>query len=47
MLITRRIKKPRSEESFDPAVVAAVEAKLRALGVDSADDVPSSDPKDR
>lgn len=43
------IKKPRSEESFDPAVVAAVEAKLRALGVgvDSADDAPSSGPEYR
>jgi hypothetical protein len=39
------IKKPRSEESFDPAVVAAVEAKLRALGVDSTDDAPSSEPE--
>ncbi len=32
------VKKPRREESFDPAVVAAVEAKLRALGV--GDDEP-------
>ncbi|KAL1656017.1 hypothetical protein SLS61_001581 [Didymella pomorum] len=38
----RRIK-PRREESFDPAVVAAVEAKLRALGVDS--DPPTSEPE--
>ncbi|KAF3003419.1 hypothetical protein E8E13_000856 [Curvularia kusanoi] len=37
------VSKPRSQESFDPAVVAAVEAKLRALGVD--DDSPSSDPE--
>ena len=47
MLIIHRIKKPRSEESFDPAVVAAVEAKLRALGVDSTDDAPSSEPEHR
>jgi hypothetical protein len=37
------VKKPRQEESFDPAVVAAVEAKLRALGVD--DDPPTSEPE--
>ncbi|KAF1924258.1 uncharacterized protein M421DRAFT_424898 [Didymella exigua CBS 183.55] len=37
------IKKLRQEESFDPAVVAAVEAKLRALGVDS--DPPTSEPE--
>ncbi|KAF3043077.1 hypothetical protein E8E11_003680 [Didymella keratinophila] len=37
------VKKPRQEESFDPAVVAAVEAKLRALGVDS--DPPTSEPE--
>ncbi|KAF3033320.1 hypothetical protein E8E12_002967 [Didymella heteroderae] len=36
-------KKRSQEESFDPAVVAAVEAKLRALGVDS--DPPTSEPE--
>ncbi|KAH6614308.1 hypothetical protein C7974DRAFT_74068 [Boeremia exigua] len=35
------VKKFRQEETFDPAVVAAVEAKLRALGVD--DDHLTSD----
>ncbi|KAF1362858.1 hypothetical protein EJ07DRAFT_105710 [Lizonia empirigonia] len=37
------VKKPRQDETFDPAVVAAVEAKLRALGVD--DDPPTSEPE--
>ncbi|XPS76635.1 hypothetical protein M3J09_008683 [Ascochyta lentis] len=37
------VKKPRQEETFDPAVVAAVEAKLRAMGVD--DDPPTSEPE--
>lgn len=37
------VKKHKQEESFDPAVVAAVEAKLKALGVD--DDPPTSDPE--
>jgi hypothetical protein len=37
------VKKPSKEETFDPAVVAAVEAKLRALGVD--DDPPTSEPE--
>jgi hypothetical protein len=31
------------EETFDPEVVAAVEAKLQALGVD--DDPPTSEPE--
>jgi hypothetical protein len=30
-----RAKKTKKEESFDPELVAAVEAKLRALDVDS------------
>jgi hypothetical protein len=30
-----RIKKAKKEESFDPQLVAAVEAKLRALDVES------------
>lgn len=42
-LTSYSVKKPRHEESFDPAVVAAVEAKLRALGVD--DDPPTSEPE--
>ncbi|KAJ4330827.1 hypothetical protein N0V95_009992 [Ascochyta clinopodiicola] len=37
------VKKQRQDETFDPAVVAAVEAKLRALGVD--DDPPTSEPE--
>jgi hypothetical protein len=37
-LTTFRIKKARKEEKFDPKLVAAVEAKLRALDVES--DVP-------
>lgn len=32
------------EEQFDPDLVAAVEAKLRALGVD--DDPPTSEPEE-
>tara|TARA_R110002003_G_scaffold3133_4_gene24830 strand:- start:8213 stop:8380 length:168 start_codon:yes stop_codon:yes gene_type:complete len=39
-LTISRIKKPRKEEKFDPKLVAAVEAKLRALDVES--DVPLS-----
>lgn len=42
-LIAYSVKKPKQEESFDPAVVAAVEAKLRALGVD--EDPPTSEPE--
>ena len=42
-LTKHSVKKPKQEESFDPAVVAAVEAKLRALGVD--DDPPTSEPE--
>lgn len=34
------IKKTKKEERFDPEVVAAVEAKLRALNVDD-DTAPS------
>jgi hypothetical protein len=37
------VKKPTVEETFDPEVVAAVEAKLQALGVD--DDPPTSEPE--
>lgn len=34
-LLTRcRVKKPKTGEQFDAQVVAAVEAKLRAMGVD-------------
>jgi hypothetical protein len=36
-----RAKKTKKEERFDPDVVAAVEAKLRALVVD--DDPPTSE----
>jgi meiotically up-regulated gene 157 (Mug157) protein len=35
-----RFKKTKREETFDPQLVAAVEAKLRALDVDS--DIPTS-----
>jgi hypothetical protein len=35
ILIVDRIKKTRKEETFDPQLVAAVEAKLKALDVDS------------
>ena len=35
-LTRSRVKKAAKEEQFDPQTVAAVEAKLRALGVDSA-----------
>jgi hypothetical protein len=38
-----RAKKVKGEDIFDPDVVAAVEAKLRALGVD--DDPPTSEPE--
>jgi meiotically up-regulated gene 157 (Mug157) protein len=34
-LIHHRFKKAKREETFDPQLVAAVEAKLRALDVDS------------
>jgi hypothetical protein len=34
-LTAGRIKKARKEESFDPQLVAAVEAKLKALDVDT------------
>lgn len=30
----RSVKKLKKEEQFDPQIVAAVEAKLRSLGVD-------------
>jgi hypothetical protein len=33
MLTTNRMKKVKKAEPFDPELVAAVEAKLRALGV--------------
>jgi hypothetical protein len=38
-----RAKKVKGEDIFDPDVVAAVDAKLRALGVD--DDPPTSEPE--
>jgi hypothetical protein len=34
-LTTHRVKKVKKEEKFDPELVAAVEAKLRELGVES------------
>jgi meiotically up-regulated gene 157 (Mug157) protein len=34
-LTRHRFKKAKKEETFDPQLVAAVEAKLRALDVDS------------
>lgn len=35
LLLTRcSVKKPEKKEQFDAQVVAAVEAKLRAMGVD-------------
>jgi hypothetical protein len=34
ILTTSRMKKVKKAEQFDPELVAAVEAKLRALGVD-------------
>lgn len=37
------VEKPNVEESFDPEVVASVEAKLRALGVN--DDPPTLEPE--
>jgi hypothetical protein len=33
-----RVKKLKKDEQFDPRIVAAVEAKLRALGVDDDSD---------
>lgn len=40
LTICARAKKTKTEEQFDPHIVAAVEAKLRALGV--ADDSSQS-----
>ena len=34
LLTSCRLKKIKKEDHFDPQLVAAVEAKLRALGVD-------------
>lgn len=45
-LIIHRVRKAKKEEQFDPQVVAAVEAKLRALGVED-DSLPPSEVENR
>jgi hypothetical protein len=43
LLTTNSVKKEKKEERFDPGIVAAVEAKLRAFQVE--DNPPTSKPE--
>lgn len=43
LLTEHSVRKVKKQEHFDPQIIAAVEAKLRALGVD--DDTTTSGPE--